>query len=361
MGSSLLDRNVSTPLAAESSCDGNDKLDRKPTFSPYARVLTIESRFDLSKEEQMNIWWQDDDYELFKKDTAEQVTSMLNENINGWLGMKDETANNRMLRLLPLAPVDSVDNRFKSSPKRHLPVKALDEANKEELGPVNQKAKLADTEDIEAITWWHRYGDLACFYEAQRRHILAKRSISIVLKEQRRQRMTKCRDSVKIRSSYLDANYWAIKWATALAAARAEEAYRESYGGRLREATMASLYEMKDAVTALVDMPEVCSLQFLPRKAITSVCTSQVRYRQTAIRRPLKRETKTKHLTLESPGDVAGNSDTVAPLPRKPVSAAAGWDVNSSPSLGTSILNAGSVCAIESEDEKGQHATEKQM
>ena len=360
MGSSLLDHHVSATHVAESSCEIEKlhRTDRKPAFSPYARVLTIESRNDLSKEDQVNIWWQDDDYEVFKKETATLVKSMLNENINGWLGMKDETAN-RAVNPLLLALVRSQDN----SPKRHLPFKALDESDIEELGPAYQKAKLADKADVEAVSWWHRYGDLACFHEAQRRQIHAKRSIRIVLNEQRRQRMTNYHDCAKIRSSYRDANNWAVRWATALASARAEEVSRELYGRILREETIASLYAMKEALTALCDNPEGDSVQFQPQHAITSVCSSQIRYRQIAIRRPLKRETDTEHLAPDLRGAVAGDSDIVGSRLEETVkpSSAAACHVNSSPNLGTSILKkVGSVHAIESKEENVQRATEKQ-
>jgi hypothetical protein len=306
MGSSTIPHQDSAKIFGDSLCVVIEKPSRtaiKPSFSPFARVIAIESREDLSMEERISIWWQEDDYERFKTSTSKLVQTMLRESINGWLGMKDETAKARCVPPPPPSTV-AADNSLISSPKRQLAFQAADETDTDVLGPANQKAKLADRNGVEERSWWQRYGDLACFHESRKRQIHARNSIRIVLKEQRlQQRMTKPMDGSKIRSSYTEATRWAIDWAIALAAARAEEVSTDFDIGRCREKTIASLYVMKEKLTALSERP-LTSLA--PR--ISRVCASQIRHRQSAVRSLVTKEIGTQHLGPMVPGTTVTNS-----------------------------------------------------
>ena len=111
---------------------------QSPSFSPYARVLAIESQKDLSEEEKNDIWWQKSDYEEFRKATTKLVQTMMNENIHGWLGCHKGESSTSVV-VVPLLPVMSNDQQL-SSPKRQMPPKrTVDE--QENHHHVSQKAK----------------------------------------------------------------------------------------------------------------------------------------------------------------------------------------------------------------------------
>jgi hypothetical protein len=229
------------------------------------------------------------------------------------------------------------------------------------LEPANQKAKRADQHFIEASGWWQRYRDLACFHEARKRQTHAKQSIRIVLNEQRLQRLNKSEDYFRIQSSYIEATRWAINWATALAAARAEEVITEGDGRSCREDTIVSFYAMKVALTMLGDRPETPALPCPSQNTIASVCASQIRYRHIAIRRPMEREIGPQHLATMSPTTVASRSVGLDPrpaeIPYKPAlckqAAGFGRSGDGSP------LQAGIVSAVEATERQAQSPTVK--
>jgi len=294
MGSAAAGQNDAPTMTELSST--NDLEDRRrkglrPSFSPYARVLAIECRNELSEKERVDTWWQDDDYDAFRKATARVVKLMLNENINGWLGIQAKIENNRSIQPPP-APVVASDQCLMSSPKRHLPDPVDQESDPEVCEPASQKTKRNERNDVEASSWWLQYGDVACFHEARKRQTHAKRSIGVVLSEQRSQRMTKSHDVGRIRSSYIGSSSWASDWAMALAAAHAEEVRREVHGGSCNEETLASLHRMKENLTSLNGIAEATVLRRSLQNHISSVCTSQIRYRYTASAGPIKGGTK---------------------------------------------------------------------
>jgi hypothetical protein len=253
------------------------KASLRTSFSPYARVLSIESHRDLSDDDKNQIWWQKCDYESFRRTTSIVVRAMLNENGNGWLPPKgDDDANAKNISKPP--PTQRDHNV--SSPKRQLPSNSLAE-EQENLRHVNQRAKTEQKDIMQAHSWWNRFGDLACFHESRRRQTHAKNSIRVVLDEQSRQRMFNSRDPTKIRLSYIQSTAWARDWARALATATADEVNRNFNDASCKETTISSLYAMKEALTTVVGKSESPDAAAMNR--LDANTSSQIRFRQKVV------------------------------------------------------------------------------
>jgi hypothetical protein len=263
------------------------KKSLRSSFSPYARVLAIESHRDLSDDEKNLIWWQKCDYDTFRRTTSVVVRSMLNETTSGWLvaaaapkggDQQDGSANTSTT---VSKPPHIPRNRNPSPPKRQLPPNSLAE-EQENLRHVKQRAKTEPKkDDVQAHSWWNRFGDLACFHESRRRQTHAKSSIRVVLDEQSRQRMFNSRDPTKIRLSYSQATAWARDWARALATATADEVNRNFNDASYKEATISALYAMKEALTSVVEKSASSDTTVMNR--LDANTSSQIRFRQGSV------------------------------------------------------------------------------
>lgn len=290
-------RPESAEVLGESSITPATESPRKKlqvSFSPYARVLSVECRKDITSEEQNLIWWQDEDYDAFRKATSKLVKTMLNENINGWLGNKAE-APQIVLPTIPPPPLDDdSDMSSMSSPKRKVPQQySSDVTDKDSMGPANQKNKHTKVTADEEKLWWSKYGDVACFHESRKRQSQVQKSIRSVLNEQARASGKAEDKASKIQAAYLEATVWARDWAIALAEACSEEVRSDFKCENCMAQPLASLFAMKVALSSMVDTDEVLPQNQRPNStaaAITKICSSQIRYRQIVIRRPMKRK-----------------------------------------------------------------------
>ncbi len=314
----------------------NKKKNLRSSFSPYARVLAIESQKDLSEDEKNEIWWQKSDYEDFRKATSKLVKSMLNENIHGWLGLNDDSA-----QALHPPPLHLISKDKGTSPKRQLPAKSMAE-EQENLHHVSQKAKLDQCDGARVCSWWDRYGELACFHESRSRQTHIKSAIRVVLDEQRRQRMFRMPDPMKIRLSYIQATSWARDWAHALAAATAEEVSGNfsttSDSGR----AASSLFTAKEALSAVLAKTTIqvgTAMNRLDANTSSQVRFRQVLSRQEVMQRRLARRLASSQLSA-SPHD-SNSSDNDQESKRAELALAkkaAGFGANNSPKAGITAL-----------------------
>lgn len=320
----------------------NDKVKKKKelrsSFSPYARVLAIESQKDLTEEEKNDTWWQKSDYEEFRKAASKLVKSMLNENINGWLGLGDEPS---IPFQTPILNVTTIDKAI--SPKRQLPPKRLSE-EQENIHHVSQKAKLEQNDETQASTWWDRFGDVASFHESRRRQTQVKTAIRVVLDEQRRQRMFRTPDPAKLRLSYIQATTWARDWATALATANADEVSCNFFCTTTsrKNAIASALCTAKDALSAVLaePTPKVGSaMNRLDANTSSQIRFRQVLSRQDVMQRRLARRFAASQLSAASDdsnsiGSEQESKETELALAKK----AAGFGANTSPKAAITAL-----------------------
>lgn len=276
----------------------------RSSFSPYARVLAVESHRDLSEEEKSQMWWQKCDYESFRRATSLLVRAMLNNengNGNGWIPVvpKEDDSNSDNSKPPPITP-----NKNVASPKRQLPQSSLAE-EQENIGHINQRAKTEQQSNVQAHAWWNRFGEISSFHESRRRQTHVKNSIRVVLDEQSRRRMFNTGDPMKIRLSYIQSTAWARDWAQALAKANADEVSQNFNDAAFKDSTICSLYAMKEALTAIVEKPIIPDAAAMNR--LDANTSSQIQFQKVA----LWQQTKAPP---SSPGTLSRNSSSTASL-----------------------------------------------
>jgi len=321
------------------------KKSLRSSFSPFARVLTIESHKDFTEDERQNAWWQKSDYEDFRKSTSKLVRSMLNENITGWLGFKDEAALIEKSKSGPLLE----SSKTSSLAKRELPPMSLSELQ-ENLEHVNQKAKTAQ-KDVQAQSWWDRFGDLASFCESRHRQRLARDAIRIVLDEQRRQRMFQSPDPNKIRLAYMESSAWTREWSLALAAVKADEVRGNLDGKGSDTNSISALYAMKVSLSTMTEKPtSPVGGSTTTTIRLDANTASQIRYRQIVTRKQGNQKntvapvspTASPPSPTTSPNDSDGMNDRDRKASLALAKKAAGYGANDSPNRAITPLLAGS-------------------
>ena len=338
---SLSRRSIMPSIYSDKETKRKNMKDQSPSFSPYARVLAIESQKDLSEEEKNDIWWQKSDYEEFRKATSKLVQTMTNENIHGWMGCKKEDSS--LSLVVPLLPVASNDQQ--SPTKRQIPPKrTVDE--QENHHHVSQKAKRETNGDEEspAMRWWERFGDLACFHESRRRQTEVTNSIKAVLEEQRRQKMFQTSDPMKTRVTYIQATTWARDWALALATANAADVLQNSTNTPKDYETIASsLFEAKEALSAALSKPKTpvsTAVNRLDANTSSQILFRQVRSREEVIQRRLARRIAASQGSSTSTDSTSTDNESESSKPTELALAkkAAGFGADICPSAAMTAL-----------------------
>lgn len=198
------------------------------SFSSMARVVPVLPRSEMSYFLKSMIWWQRTDYEDFKKAGRIISKAMLQGGSEIWLQTSDAWGKKRDNRTEP----DSASNHVTSEEYRL----ALGHYGVKDQG----EEKLVDSADDDVgHKWWCKFGHsrrglehIVSVDEGRQRQKLVNASITAVLEEQRRQRISR-KDPNKIAAISMQYTSWAKDLARAAGEADAE-AVRSNFHSRAK-------------------------------------------------------------------------------------------------------------------------------
>lgn len=217
-----------TSFRADKSHDEMDDDSDRPTkksvnFSAMARVMPVLARTEMSLYLKAMIWWQRSDYDDFKKTGRIIAKAMLQGGSEIWLqtsdawGKKQHNQGNGT----GSSKNSAVDTKYYAALKRY----GVQEDEEKSTG--------SDDDDV-GSKWWCKFGHsrrglehIVSINEGRQRQRLVNASVTAVLDEQRRQRVSRS-DPKKISSISMQYTSWAKD--LALAAGEAdEEAVRSNF------------------------------------------------------------------------------------------------------------------------------------
>lgn len=214
---------------ADSSMENSFQSSNKIRFAPMARVVTVTSRKNMTIMEKSSVWWQKSDYDDFKKSGRIIAKAMLQGGSEIWLTTNNAWSNKRQKHESQLQRAESTGTGIK----------------------VNQEAgeKPSQDEDF-GHKWWCKFGHsrrglehIASVEEGRQRQRNVNTSISVVIEEQRRQRLNHAKDAKKLSMVAQQYTGWARDLALAAGAADAE-AVRSNFG---RDAKCRAHYFLTNA------------------------------------------------------------------------------------------------------------------
>jgi len=176
--------------------------DKSVVFASMARVVTIQSKKDMSDLEKSHVWWQKNDYEDFKTTGRLIAKAICQGGSEIWLASNNAWQNNL--------------NRNKQQ--------TTNGSNKMSIS-----SSIIDKKSLTGDKWWHKFGHsrrglehIATSEEGRERQMTLQSAIRVVTEEQRRQKMYRRVDPEKLRRLSLQYTTWARDLALAAAASDAE-------------------------------------------------------------------------------------------------------------------------------------------
>jgi hypothetical protein len=194
----------------------NSKQNKKLSFFLMARVITVESRKDLTDMERSMIWWQHNDYDDFKK-TARIITqAMIQGGSEIWLQTSNAWGKKQSLRGRSLSSANEEEHQ-----------KAIQRyGNSDNYIDEEEDSNIPDAVESK---WWCRFGHsrrglehIVSIEEGKQRQKNVKIAIQAVLDEQERQLHSLHKDSKKLATISMQYTSWARDLAHAAALADAE-------------------------------------------------------------------------------------------------------------------------------------------
>jgi hypothetical protein len=194
----------------------NSQKNKKLSFFLMARVITVESRKDMSDMERSLIWWQHNDYDDFKK-TARIITqAMIQGGSEIWLQTSNAWGKKQSLRGRSLSSANEEEHH-----------KAIQRyGNSDTYIDEEEDANIPDAFESK---WWCRFGHsrrglehIVSIEEGKQRQKNVKIAIQAVLDEQERQLNSLHKDSKKLATISMQYTSWARDLAHAAALADAE-------------------------------------------------------------------------------------------------------------------------------------------
>lgn len=255
------------------------KKNLRPTFSPYARMVEVDSHKDLDEDVKRAIWWQEEDYEGFRKTARIIARAMLQGGSEIWLqGQQDSHDNGPSAR---------------TTGDLHLSNSLADRKVTAETGNSKAKQDHKDARD----KWWHRFGHsrrglehIASIGEGRKRQVNVRKSIRSVLEEQGRQKMKEVTDPMMIRLAYSDATKWARELAVAAAASDADavrmnfdDHHRKTREFYLRREYGESKRRQQEEEVEKLGSSSRPSLKAISTSILDANTTSQIQYRRLAL------------------------------------------------------------------------------
>jgi len=193
-------------------------------FSPMARVITIASHNDMSFVEKSRVWFQRSDYDEFKKTGRIIAKAMLAGGSEIWLTTSNAWGRKSTQQKQTKGEVDSEYDR---ALQKYMNISKANNGGK----PSDQEAgeTPAENEDDVGGKWWCKFGHsrrglehIASSSEGQQRQRNVNTAIQAVLAEQRRQRISRTKDSRKLATIAYQYTSWARDLALAAGMADAE-------------------------------------------------------------------------------------------------------------------------------------------
>ncbi|KAL7511716.1 hypothetical protein ACHAXN_008686 [Cyclotella atomus] len=213
----------------------NDKKvddNRKITWIPMARVLTIPSRKDIPLSQKAQVWWQKSDYDDFKK-TGRIISKAMEcggseiwlTSTNAWGKGQQSRASASQQEAKKQNIVDKNEQLVgKESDTDSEYVKALEKYTNRSTTKSNDTSSSSDSNF--GNKWWCKFGHsrrglehIVSSSEGKARQQSVLLAIEKILEEQKRQRVTRTKDPNKLRNVAMQYTSWARDLALAAGAA----------------------------------------------------------------------------------------------------------------------------------------------
>ena len=198
-------------MSSDTSTHTSETPSKNVTFSQMARITTIEARKDMTFMERSKIWWQRSDYHDFKKTGRIIAKAMLEGGSEIWLQTSDAWG-------------------AKQHANKNTVMSHSDEYRRALREYSGSDHELDDESDsaINEDKWWCKFGHsrrglehVVTVEEGRQRQKNVNMSITSVIDEQRRQRMTRTKDTKKLSQVYASYTHWARDLAIASGSADA--------------------------------------------------------------------------------------------------------------------------------------------
>ena len=198
-------------VSSDTSTHTSETPSKNVTFSQMARITTIEARKDMTFMERSKIWWQRSDYHDFKKTGRIIAKAMLEGGSEIWLQTSDAWG-------------------AKQHANKNTVMSHSDEYRRALREYSGSDHELDDESDsaINEDKWWCKFGHsrrglehVVTVEEGRQRQKNVNMSITSVMDEQRRQRMTRTKDTKKLSQVYASYTHWARDLAIASGSADA--------------------------------------------------------------------------------------------------------------------------------------------
>lgn len=213
-------------VASQRSLPLDDSVHTQPksvSFSHMARVMPVLPRSEMSYFTKSTIWWQRNDYDDFKKTGRIIAKAMVQGGSEIWLQTSDAWGKSQGKRSSAAASLGTKGEQHSAEYKSALKKYGVEDENEEK-----------SFDDDVSSKWWCKFGHsrrglehIVSVNEGRQRQKLVNASVTAVLEEQRRQRISR-RDSKKIASISMQYTAWAKDLASAAGEAD-EEAVKSKF------------------------------------------------------------------------------------------------------------------------------------
>lgn len=266
-------------------------------FADMARVVSIRSAKDMTKNEKSDVWWQRNDYDAFRKTARLISKAMLQGGSEIWL------ASNRSWQLVGSDRVKTLQDAYALSLRRD---------------PCDSIERTSDK-------WWHVFGHsrrglehIASMQEGKERQANCQHAVKAVVEEQKRQFVKNKRvDAEKLRMVSIKNTCWARDLALAAGASDADAVKQNFVDGRKsREFYLLKMKNNGSTVIATDNIPSFMR----PAYNLQNTLNQKIQldnHRSSQISNKLTDLTDKKQKA--SPKGVSGESSavTVSPTARK--------------------------------------------
>jgi hypothetical protein len=221
------------PARSQTLDDSVHTQPKSVSFSHMARVMPVLPRSEMSYFTKSTIWWQRNDYDDFKKTGRIIAKAMIQGGSEIWLQTSDAWGRSQGKKTSAAAAASLAKKgeqhsaEYKSALKKY----GVEEENEEK--------SFDDDDDDMSNKWWCKFGHsrrglehIVSVNEGRQRQKLVNASVTAVLEEQRRQRISR-RDSRKIASISMQYTAWAKDLASAAGEAD-EEAVKCKFSVKAR-------------------------------------------------------------------------------------------------------------------------------
>lgn len=251
-------------VASDNFSYNSEASQKNVTFSPMARVTTINARKDMTFMERSKVWWQRSDYEDFKKTGRIIAKAMLEGGSEIWLqtsdawGAKQHANKNTLI---------SHSDEYRRALREY-------SGSKHELDDESHSA-------INEDKWWCKFGHsrrglehVVTVEEGRQRQKNVNMSHNAVMDEQRRQRMTRTKDVKKLAQVYANYTHWARDLAIASGSADAH-AVRSNFNQDYKNRTYFLRQSKENASSKQCSLNEPSLVAILDANTPTNIILRQ--------------------------------------------------------------------------------------